>query len=62
MWSMRNDSTVNASADAVFVGYGIVAPEWGWNDYEGADVKGKIVVTLANDPGLRDSTIFRARF
>ncbi len=47
--------------DAVFVGYGIVAPEWGWNDYEGADVKGKIVVTLANDPGLRDSTIFRGK-
>ena len=47
--------------DAVFVGYGIVAPEWGWNDYEGADVKGKIVVTLVNDPGLRDSTIFRGK-
>lgn len=58
MWSMRNDSLVNAHADAVFVGYGIVAPQDGWNDYAGADVKGKIVVTLVNDPGLQDTTIF----
>lgn len=61
MWSMRNDSLVNLKADGVFVGYGIVAPEDGWNDYAGADVKGKIVVTLVNDPGLQDSTIFRGK-
>ncbi len=61
LWSMRNDSLVRFSNDAVFVGYGIVAPEYGWDDYKGLDVKGKIVVTLANDPGLRDSTIFRGR-
>jgi Zn-dependent M28 family amino/carboxypeptidase len=59
LWSMRNDSIVNARGDLVFVGYGIVAPEYGWNDYEGVDVKDKIVVMLVNDPGLRDSTIFR---
>jgi Zn-dependent M28 family amino/carboxypeptidase len=59
LWSMRNDSTVNAKGDLVFVGYGIVAPEYAWNDYEGVDVKNKIVVALVNDPGLRDSTIFR---
>jgi Zn-dependent M28 family amino/carboxypeptidase len=35
----------------VFVGYGIVAPEHGWNDYEGLDVRGKTVVVLVNDPG-----------
>jgi Zn-dependent M28 family amino/carboxypeptidase len=61
MWSMRNDSTVRTTADAVFVGYGIVAPELGWNDYEGADVKGKIVITVVNDPGLVDSAIFRGK-
>ena len=61
MWSMRNDSLVDARADAVFVGYGIVAPEDGWDDYAGADVKGKIVITLVNDPGLQDSTIFRGK-
>jgi len=59
LWSMHNDSTVNAKGDVVFVGYGIVAPEYKWNDYEGIDVKNKIVVALVNDPGLRDSTIFR---
>ena len=47
--------------EAVFVGYGIVAPEVGWNDYAGLDVKGKIVVALVNDPGLQDSTIFRGK-
>src|SRR5215218_6718046 len=61
LWSMRNDSITNAQADLVFVGYGIVAPEYGWNDYGGVDVKDKIVVTLVNDPGLRDSTIFRGK-
>ena len=61
MWSMRNDSTVRVKSDAVYVGYGIVAPEYGWNDYAGVDAKGKIVVTLVNDPGLRDSTIFRGK-
>ena len=61
LWSMRNDSSVTVSGDAVFVGYGIVAPEAGWNDYAGADVKGKIAVALVNDPGLRDSTIFRGK-
>jgi Zn-dependent M28 family amino/carboxypeptidase len=61
LWSMLNDSLVNLHADPVFVGYGIVAPEYGWNDYAGADVKGKVVITLTNDPGLRDSTIFRGK-
>jgi Zn-dependent M28 family amino/carboxypeptidase len=61
MWSMRNDSLVNIRAEPVFVGYGIVAPEYGWNDYAGVDVKGKVVITLTNDPGLRDSTIFRGK-
>jgi Zn-dependent M28 family amino/carboxypeptidase len=61
LWSMRNDSTVHLTGDAVFVGYGIVAPEEGWNDYDGVDAKGKIVIALVNDPGLRDSTLFRGK-
>ena len=61
MWSMRDDSLVPYAGDAVFVGYGIVAPEYGWDDYRGIDVKGRIVVALVNDPGLHDSTIFRGR-
>ncbi|MCR9179977.1 MAG: M28 family metallopeptidase [Erythrobacteraceae bacterium] len=39
-----------ANSDLVFVGYGIIAPEKGWNDYAGVDVKGKTVVILVNDP------------
>ncbi len=39
-----------ANSDVVFVGYGINAPEKGWNDYKGVDVKGKTVVILVNDP------------
>ena len=35
----------------VFVGYGVNAPEYNWNDYDGIDVKGKTVVILVNDPG-----------
>ncbi len=61
LWSMRNDSAVHLTGDAVFVGYGIVAPKWGWNDYEGVDAKDRIVIALVNDPGLKDSTMFRAR-
>lgn len=61
LWSMRNDSLVRFMGDLVFVGYGIVAPEYDWNDYQGMDVKGKIVLAMVNDPGLNDSTIFRGR-
>jgi Zn-dependent M28 family amino/carboxypeptidase len=39
----------------VFVGYGVVAPEFGWNDYAGVNVKGKTVVILINDPGNEDA-------
>ncbi|MDH3271713.1 MAG: M28 family metallopeptidase, partial [Gemmatimonadota bacterium] len=47
-------------SDLVFVGYGIVAPEVGWNDYEGVDVEGKTVVILVNDPGYatQDPDVF----
>jgi len=41
-------------SDVVFVGYGIVAPEFGWDDYKGVDVKGKTVVMLINDPPIVD--------
>lgn len=39
-------------SELVFVGYGITAPEYGWDDYAGIDVKGKTVVVLVNDPGF----------
>jgi Zn-dependent M28 family amino/carboxypeptidase len=43
------------NSDLVFVGYGVVAPEYKWNDYAGIDVKGKTVVILINDPGNEDA-------
>ncbi len=47
-------------SEMVFVGYGIVAPEYGWNDYAGIDVTGKTVVMLVNDPGYatQDPALF----
>ncbi len=50
-----------ASGELVFVGFGIAAPEWQWDDYKGIDLHGKIVVVLVNDPGLRNPAIFRGR-
>lgn len=40
------------ASDLVFCGYGIVAPEYDWNDYDGVDLKGKTAIVLVNDPGL----------
>lgn len=52
-FSMRaQEELVIDKSDIIFVGYGIVAPEYNWNDYEGLDVKGKTVVVLVNDPGF----------
>ena len=42
------------NSELVFVGYGINAPEYDWNDYQGLDVKGKTVVILVNDPGFEN--------
>ncbi|MCT4614124.1 MAG: M28 family metallopeptidase [Marinifilaceae bacterium] len=50
------------NSDIIFAGYGIVAPEYNWNDYANIDVKGKIVVVLVNDPGFgtEDKSFFKA--
>jgi Zn-dependent M28 family amino/carboxypeptidase len=42
------------NSDIVFVGYGIVAPEYGWDDYKGVDVRGKTILMLINDPAIPD--------
>lgn len=62
IWTQKTDSLVEIKdAEVVFAGFGIVAPEYGWNDYEGLDVKGKIVVVLVNDPGFgtEDASFFK---
>ncbi|WP_417468451.1 M28 family metallopeptidase [Maricaulis sp.] len=60
-WTKLSQPEVSVDAsDLVFVGYGVVAPEYGWNDYAGVDVTGKTVVMLVNDPGYAnpDSGLF----
>ena len=65
IWSKRQTETPMSfeDSDLVFVGYGVVAPEYGWNDYEGLDVAGKTVVMLVNDPGYAnpDGELFNGR-
>ena len=63
-WTKRVVEDVSfTDSDLVFVGYGVVAPEYGWNDYEGVDVAGKTVVILVNDPGFatQDPDLFNGR-
>ena len=51
--SQRFQSQVSVKdAELVFVGYGVVAPEYGWDDYKGVDVRGKTIVMLINDPAV----------
>ena len=53
--SKREQNTVSLeNSELVFVGYGVNAPEYNWNDYEGLDVEGKTVVMLINDPGFEN--------
>jgi Zn-dependent M28 family amino/carboxypeptidase len=61
IWTEKTDPVINLKNDElVFAGYGVNAPERGWNDYAGLDVKGKIVMVLVNDPGYGiDSSLFK---
>lgn len=64
IWTDKTDSMVSLdNSELVFAGYGVVAPEYGWNDYEGLDVKGKVVLVMVNDPGFHahDSTLFKGK-
>ncbi len=51
-WTKRVVEEVDVDAELVFVGYGVVAPEYGWDDYKDIDVEGKVLVMLVNDPPL----------
>jgi Zn-dependent M28 family amino/carboxypeptidase len=64
----KRPETKVENSDVVFVGYGVVAPEYGWDDYKGADLKGKTMLMLVNDPPVRlpndtalDTTMFKGR-
>lgn len=62
VWTHRAEKNLKVSkADFVFVGFGINAQEYGWNDYADINVKGKIVVIMVNDPGFYDDALFRGK-
>jgi Zn-dependent M28 family amino/carboxypeptidase len=57
--TQRPDSTVNT--EIVFVGYGVEAPEYKWDDYKGVEVKGKVLLMLVNEPTSDDPNFFKGR-
>jgi Zn-dependent M28 family amino/carboxypeptidase len=62
LWSKRSGAEQQLKrSDLVFVGYGIVAPEYSWNDYAGLEVRGKTLLVLVGDPGTggKDPTLFK---
>lgn len=60
-WTRRPSDRIALEGDLVFVGYGVTAPEFNWNDLDGMDLKGKILVMLVNDPPLADEKMFGGR-
>lgn len=56
--SQLQQEVVDLDAEAVFVGHGITAPEFQWNDYDGIDVTGKVVVLFTNEPPSDDPKFF----
>jgi len=54
-------ATADLDAPIVFVGYGINAPEYQWNDFEGVDVKGKILLVIVNEPPSNDDNFFKGK-
>jgi len=60
LWTEKPDTVDTVDKDdVVFAGFGVVAPEYNWNDYAGLDVRGKTVLVMVNDPGFYDSTLFK---
>ena len=56
----RGRRRVDSDSEMVFVGYGVDAPEFNWDDFKGVDVKGKTIVVLVNDPQVPDPPIRRS--
>lgn len=64
IWTDKTDENISLeNTELVFAGFGVVAPEYSWNDYEGLDVKGKVVMVMVNDPGywIGDTTLFKGK-
>jgi Zn-dependent M28 family amino/carboxypeptidase len=60
---LETDTVIVSDSEIIFAGFGIVAPEYGWDDYKNLNVKGKTVIVLVNDPGLytEDPGLFKGR-
>jgi Zn-dependent M28 family amino/carboxypeptidase len=54
------ETEVSVDAELVYVGFGITAPEWGWDDYAATDVRGRVVLVRVNDPGTANTPDFFA--
>lgn len=55
LWSPQLQSEIGVTnSEIVFVGYGVVAPEYGWDDFKDVDVRGKTILMLVNDPAIPD--------
>lgn len=57
----RPESAGAVAADVVFAGYGIEAKEWGWDDFKGTDVSGKVLLLLSGEPGGDDPALFAGK-
>lgn len=61
-WTARATDRIDLKdCGVIFAGFGIEAPEYNWNDFEGVDVKDKIVIAMVNDPGFYDASLFNGR-
>src|SRR5262249_54034335 len=58
-YNENQEPSNDVDADIVFVGYGIEAPEYHWDDYKGVDVKGKVLLMLVNEPHSDDPNFFK---
>lgn len=62
VWTARATDRIDLKdCGFVFAGFGINAPEYGWSDLEGVDVKGKIILAMVNDPGYYNPELFKGR-
>jgi len=60
-YDQTQEAQSDVDADIVFVGYGIEAPEYNWDDYKGLDVRGKVLLMLVNEPPSDDPRFFKGK-
>ena len=60
-YDQTQQSQSDVNAEIVYVGYGIEAPEYNWDDYKGTDVKGKVLLMLVNEPPSDDAKFFKGK-